>query len=433
MAQALTLREPPARPSLIEITLVRHAETTANVRGTWQGHSDAALSEHGRTQAAALGARFAGRRFDVVVASDLQRAMETAAAAGFDARPDRRWRELDIGRWEGLTHQQVRERYPDEIARIDAGEPLRLGGGESWPELTDRVGRALGDLVDQVSDGAKVLVVTHGGVVHAAVEAGFSLVGHDLTGDGSRGLGGLRNASVTEAVAGEGGFHLRVFNDVTHLDADEGPAIALIRHGESEANVSGKWHGRTDGPLSERGRSQAAALGKRCRTLNLVFASPLERARATAEALAVPNGLPVSIRHDLAEIDFGEWEDLTFSEISARHPEEWSAVFEHGHDLPRGRTGETFAGAGARLGAVIDEVAARHPGDRVALVSHGGLIWAATARILGIPWRAWRSLSIPTNASLSHVRVEEGRPVLVDYNTGVPADGHARVPRPEGR
>jgi probable phosphoglycerate mutase len=159
----------------------------------------------------------------------------------------------------------------------------------------------------------------------------------------------------------------------------------------------------------------------------------VERARATAEALAAPHGLSVATRHDLVEIDFGEWEDMTFAEISARHPEEWSAVFEHGHDLPRGRTGETFAGAGARLGAAIQEVAARHPGERVALVCHGGLIWAATARILGIPWRAWRSLSIPANASLSHVRIEDRGPVLVDYNTGVPADGHSRVPRPEGR
>jgi broad specificity phosphatase PhoE len=405
---------------LIEITFVRHAETTANATGTWQGHGDAGLSGRGRRQAHALGDRLSGRQFDVVVSSDLDRALETAVLAGLDPRSDARWREIDIGRWEGLTRAEVHERYPEEISRIEAGEAVRLGGGESWLDLAARVERSLGELVGEVPDGSRVLVLSHGGVIHAALEAGFSMVGHELSGDGSRGLGQLRNASVTEVGAEAGSFRVRVFNDVTHLDGDRdaGPSIALIRHGESEANVAGRWHGRTDGPLSERGRSQAAMLGARHPAVARVFASPLERARETAAALAGSLGLSIEIRPDLVEIDFGAWEGLTFAEITERHPEEWREVFEHGQDIPRGGTGETFAGAGARLAAAIAEIARRHSGEEVALVSHGGLIWAAAARILGIGWRSWRLLAIPANASASHVRVDDGHVTLVDFNTG---------------
>jgi len=346
--------------------------------------------------------------------------METAALGGLDPRPDPRWREIDLGRWEGLTRGEVHERFPEEVARIAAGDEVKLGGGESWQDLTDRIGRALAELVSEVPDDSRVLLLTHGGVIHAAVEAGFALIGHALTDDAIRRLGPLGNASITDVAFGPGVFQLRSFNDVTHLDGDytDGAAIALIRHGESEANVTGRWHGRTDGPLSDRGRVQAAALGARYPRVNMVYASPLQRARATAEAFAAPHRLSVSIRDDLVEIDFGAWEDMTFAEISARHPEEWSAVFEAGHDLPRGGTGETFAAAGRRLAAAIDDIAAHHSGQRIALVSHGGLIWAASARILGIDWRAWRSLAIPGNASVTHVRVVDGSAVLADYNTG---------------
>ena len=356
-----------------------------------------------------------------MLASDLPRAMETAAVAGFDPSPDRRWREIDIGHWEGLTREEVNRRFPDEITKANAGEPVRLGGGESWAELAVRVKRAVSELAAEIPDGSRVLVFTHGGVIHAAVEAGLGLVGRHLTDDGNSRLGHVRNASVTRVVAGASEFRLDSYNDVVHLGIGpaHGPVIALIRHGESEANVAGRWHGRTDGPLSEHGRAQAVALGERYLDVTRVFASPLARARETAEAFAASHHIEVGIRDDLVEIDLGVWENLTVAEISERHPDEWAAVFEHGHDLPRGGTGETSAGAGARLGAAIDDVAARHAGERVALVSHGGLIWAAIARIIGIEWQAWRSLGFPGNASVTHVGVD-GAPALVDYNTGAP-------------
>ena len=81
----------------LTITLVRHARSEANAAGIWQGQGDAVLAPEGRDQARSLGDRLAGRRFDVVISSDLSRTVETAALSGHgDPQLLREWRERDI-------------------------------------------------------------------------------------------------------------------------------------------------------------------------------------------------------------------------------------------------------------------------------------------------------------------------------------------------
>ena len=75
-------------------------------------------------------------------------------------------------------------------------------------------------------------------------------------------------------------------------------------------------------------------------------------------------------------------------------------MFEAGHDLPRGGTGETFGAAGRRLAAAIDDIVAHHSGQRIAVVSHGGLIWAASARILGIDTDRVYATTFALNAAI---------------------------------
>ena len=399
----------------IEITFVRHAETDANAAGVWQGQGDHGLSALGERQARALRERLAGHEFDVVLASDLPRTMQTAALAGFDATADRAWREIDIGRWQGLTREEVHERYPEESAAWSQGLPVQMGGGESWDQFSLRVSVAVADLVARTAPGSRVLIITHGGFIHSVVGSGLQVSGRGRTWPLER----VRNASVTEVVAAPDQFLLQWYNDARHAFPEPfgTDTISLVRHAESAANVEGRWHGRTDGPLSEHGRTQTERFAATNGLATRVFASPLQRARITAEAYARHHRLAACLEDDLVEIDFAEWEGLTTSEIQEHFADEWHAVIEGGQDLPRGGgRGETFGGAGERMERLVRGVAATNPGHHLGFFSHGGSIWALVARVMGLPWHHHRALGLPTNTSLTRIQLAPEGMRLVDYN-----------------
>jgi broad specificity phosphatase PhoE len=154
--------------------LIRHAESVWNASGRWQGQADPPLSERGRRQAEAVAADLAGIRFDVLISSDLARALETARiigrVAGVEPQPDRRLRELDVGAWAGLGREEIARRAPERLARFESGDPdVRPGGGETRREIRQRVRRAFADLAAR-HDGRRVAVVTHLGVIRALLQ-----------------------------------------------------------------------------------------------------------------------------------------------------------------------------------------------------------------------------------------------------------------------
>ncbi len=151
--------------------LIRHAESTWNAAGRWQGHADLPLSARGRAQAEALGSELEGQGIDVLLASDLLRAAQTAAilgkALGLEPMLDARLRELDIGRWAGLTRAEIAQRDPEALARFETGDPdARAGGGESRRELHGRV-REFARQQSRQHAGRLVAVVAHMGAIRA--------------------------------------------------------------------------------------------------------------------------------------------------------------------------------------------------------------------------------------------------------------------------
>lgn len=358
--------------------------------------------------------RLAGKDFDVLISSDLPRTLQTAELAGLDVTPDPAWREIDIGRWQGLTRDEVHRLFPEESTALREGRPVQMGGGESWEEFSARVARALAELIARTPAGSRVLVLAHGGSVHSVVGGGLRVTGRGRTWPLER----VRNASVTEVVVSPERFHLHSYNDARHaLPEPAGPdTVALVRHAESVANVEGRWCGHTDGPLSGHGREQVLRFAAGHDGATRVFASPLERTRLTAEAYARRHGLVACLDRDLIEIFFAAWEGLTTSEIAARFPEEWRTIFEDGVDLPRGGGGETFAGAGRRMEKAVGALHAAHPDDRLAVFTHGGAIWSYVARIVGLEWPRHQVLGLPTNTSLTRVQLTSDGLRLVDYN-----------------
>ncbi len=201
----------------IRITLVRHGESVANRTQRWQGQGDSALSTLGRSQAQALARRFAAREFDLIVASDLERASATARALGRAFERDASFREFDIGAWEGLTRDEVVAQFGDELMRLEAGEDVALGGGESYSSFCARVDGALLRLRARLAPGEHALVVCHGGVIGALVSGALGLRGvRDLP------IARAINTSVSElSFAADDRATLHVFNDSLHLAALE--------------------------------------------------------------------------------------------------------------------------------------------------------------------------------------------------------------------
>lgn len=185
--------------------------------------------------------------------------------------------------------------------------------------------------------------------------------------------------------------------------------ILMARHGETDWNRESRFQGHADPPLNERGREQARELARQLagEDLQAVYASPLLRALETARIVAASLGLPVEARPALREVDVGSWEGLTRMEVEERFP----AAFGRWRDGGDGWDGgETYEHLGRRVLADLLELAARHPAERILVVSHGGTMRAAQAAAAGVEYADARRLSSPIgNGSLLLFAVEEQR------------------------
>jgi broad specificity phosphatase PhoE len=158
---------------MLRMLCIRHAQSTWNALGRWQGQADPPLSEAGRREARALAERVAREAEPLagLVTSDLARARETAAvlgeALGLEPEPMPALREVDIGSWSGRLGDEIARLWPEDYARFCAGDlELRLGGGESRRALRARVADAVRAL--ELRFGAReIVVVTHLGWLRA--------------------------------------------------------------------------------------------------------------------------------------------------------------------------------------------------------------------------------------------------------------------------
>lgn len=210
-----------------ELILIRHGESHANVEPTIGGMTgDIGLTDRGRGQAARLRSRLAaeGFRADVLYASTLPRAQETAAyvaeAIGLPVTDDDELQELRPGVADGWSFAQWEATwpYPGEVLHRHPYVPM-AEGGESWASFVVRAGAGLARLVERHPD-RRVVAVCHGGVI----EASFYLA-LGLGASGKRVGFAVENTSLThwrytvDDALPE--WTLNRFNDVAHLEADE--------------------------------------------------------------------------------------------------------------------------------------------------------------------------------------------------------------------
>ena len=134
--------------------------------------------------------------------------------------------------------------------------------------------------------------------------------------------------------------------------------LLLVRHGETDWNAERRWQGHADVPLNARGRAQANALAERLASeqIDAIYTSDLSRARDTAEIVGARLGVDIATDSGLREIDVGPIEGLTAEEASA---------FD-------GWQGEPKEDHAERVLDAVGRIVARHPGERVLVVTHGG-------------------------------------------------------------
>jgi len=154
-----------------KLILLRHGRTAWNAERRFQGQANPPLDEVGRVQAYEVAAMVAAVRPDILVSSDASRAMQTAervaAATKLPVLADSRFRERDLGHWEGLTRDEVAVRYPDEFADWAAGRDVSRRGGESRDQVA---ARALTAFTELPQAGSMVLV-THSATAMALCTA----------------------------------------------------------------------------------------------------------------------------------------------------------------------------------------------------------------------------------------------------------------------
>lgn len=153
----------------LRLWLVRHGETEWNAEGRYQGQTDVPLSAVGLRQAEAAAARLAATPLDVVYASDLGRAAETARAIaghhGLEVRLDPRWREMHFGEWHGLTYRQMEAQSPEGVAHWNADRVHHAPpGGETLAQVAARVQAALEDIRRDHPEQT-ALITSHGGPI----------------------------------------------------------------------------------------------------------------------------------------------------------------------------------------------------------------------------------------------------------------------------
>lgn len=188
----------------------------------------------------------------------------------------------------------------------------------------------------------------------------------------------------------------------------EGARLIVVRHGETQWNLEGRRQGHLDSPLTPKGRAQAQALAQRFTrdSCSAIYSSDLERAYDTARAIASRTGHEVVRDARLRERHLGIFQGLNGDEIRSRYPEEYK---QHRQGGPNHAVlgGESFEDQVRRNLECLEELAARHDGGTVMVVTHGGVLSALFRHTLAIPLDAPRRFAFK-NASVNLFGYQEG-------------------------
>ena len=185
----------------------------------------------------------------------------------------------------------------------------------------------------------------------------------------------------------------------------------LIRHGETEWNLLRRVQGMLNIALNDQGREQARRLPAHFQVTppgaHAIYSSDLDRAHHTAQPTAELLGLPIRLDAGLRERQYGVFQGLSFVELAQRHPDVAEAVRRRMPDFDM-QGGESLRKFQERVVTTLDALARKHPGERVLVFTHSGVIDMAYRYAHGIPLEAERRRSM-LNVSINRIAVADGR------------------------
>jgi alpha-ribazole phosphatase len=183
--------------------------------------------------------------------------------------------------------------------------------------------------------------------------------------------------------------------------------LCLVRHGQTDWNLEGRYHGQSDVPLNENGRAQAHVIAQQLQgeSFAAIYSSDLRRARETAEIIAAAIHLPIRLEPRLREIDQGEWEGQLVDIIKARYAGLWQErIVDPTNVRPPG--GETVGEVAKRVYDVLNDITRLYPIGQVLITSHGLALATVICKVRNIPIGQAYTM-IPDNAEPIWVDWEE--------------------------
>ncbi len=192
--------------------------------------------------------------------------------------------------------------------------------------------------------------------------------------------------------------------------------LILVRHGETDWNLQNRVQGRSDTELNALGRRQAEAVAQALLSeeIEAIYSSPLKRAMATARAIAHFHLAEVVLVDDLKELDVGELDGLTFTEMRERYAEflrMWTEDIA-GQIFPGGSCIRDLQGTAC---ASIERMAARHPNGTVVVVSHNFAILSIICKLMDIDLRHMRRLRMQV-AGMTTIELNDQAARLIAFN-----------------
>lgn len=200
-------------------------------------------------------------------------------------------------------------------------------------------------------------------------------------------------------------------------------SVVLVRHGQTRSNATGFVMGWSEEDLDDTGYTQVRKLAFRLAGLPVssIYSSPLRRTLATASIIAEPHGLEPRVLEDLIENNLGDWQGLHEDDIWRGWPElrKQSMIDPSDVTIPNG---ESFRQVTERAVRAFEMVLSSNEGGQPVIVTHDVIVRVLVAHVLGVTNSIYRRLMV-NNASLSVIRVADGKSTLVTLNDVSHLDG----------